>query len=94
MEAKIVFYKQDKLDQNPKFRLRRELLGLEQKSNFSRYCYKESGLLDRIPHYRPVDSTMIIENKNLNKVKMVLNKYAFTYETFSIKIPISRLAKK
>jgi len=94
MEAKIVFYKQNKLDQNTKFKLRRELLGLEQKSNFSRYSYKVSGLLDKIPHYRPVDSTMIIENKNLNEVKKVLNKYAITYEIFSIKIPISRLAKK
>ncbi len=94
MKARIVFYKQNKLDQNTKFRLRRDLLGLEQKSNFSRYKYKVEGLLDRIPHYRPVDSAIIIENKNLNKVKEVLDKYITTYEIFSIKLPINKLAKK
>ena len=31
MNAKIIFYKQTKLDQNTKFKLRRELLGIEQK---------------------------------------------------------------
>lgn len=94
MEAKIVFYKQNKLDQNTKFRLRRDLLGLEQKSNFSRYRYKVSGLLDRIPNYRPVNSSIIVENKNLRKVKNLLSKYATTYEIFSIKIPTGKLTKK
>lgn len=91
MDAKIIFYKQDKLDQNTKFRLRRELLGLEQKSNFSRYKYKIKGILNEIPHYRPIKSTIITKNKHIPKIKKILKKYKTEYEIYTIKIPKNKL---
>lgn len=94
MEARIVFYRQDELDQNTKFRLRRDLLGLEQKSNFSRYKYKINGILDKLDHYRPVNSTIIVKKKDIKQVKEVLRKYNTKYEVFVIKIPRNKLVKK
>jgi hypothetical protein len=73
MKQKIIFYKQKDLTQNMKFKLRRELLGIKQKSNFSRYTYKVEGALDKIPNYRPVDSTIIIEENNLNIILDLIN---------------------
>ncbi len=91
MEAKIVFYKQEKLNQNGKFNLRRDLLGLEQKSNFGRYKYKVKGLLDEIPHYKPADSAIIIEPKKLSLVKEILSKHNVFYEIFNIEISANKL---
>ncbi len=93
MDAKIVFYKQDKLTQNTKFELRRALLGVKQKSNYSRYSYKVEGLLDKIENYRPVKSSIIIEKKNLKKIIDILVKFNAEYEEFDIKIPKSKLIK-
>lgn len=94
MDARIIFYKQDGLDQNTKFMLRRDLLGLEQKSNFARYKYEVKGLLDTIPHYKPVRSTIIVEDKNVANITTVLTKYKATFEVFDIKVPRTKLNKK
>jgi len=93
MNAKIVFYKQDRLNQNTKFKLRRDLLGIEQKSNFSRYSYHIEGILDKIPHYRPINSSIIVENKNLKHIKDILAKYNAEFEVFDIVTPKSKLIK-
>ena len=94
MKAKIIFYKQDKLDQNTKFKLRRDLLGIKQKSNFSQYDYKINGILDKIPSYRPIDSTIIVENKDLTKIKTVLKRYNAYYEVFNTEISSDKLRIK
>ena len=91
MDAKIIFYKQDGLDQNTKFKLRRELLGVQQKSNFSKYTYEVKGILNKVLHYRPVKSTIIIEKKNLKPIKDILKKYNTKLEIFDIIIPKSKL---
>ena len=91
MDAKVIFYKQDGLDQNTKFKLRRELLGLEQKSNFSQYRYKVKGILNEIPHYRPVNSTIIVKNEDVVKIKKILNKYNAILEIFEVKVPNNKL---
>jgi len=94
MNAKIIFYKQTKLDQNTKFKLRRELLGIEQKSNFARYKYKVEGILDKIPHYRPIDSAIIMQKKDTDKIIKIIKKYDAEYEVFEIKIDKVKLAIK
>lgn len=91
MDTKVIFYKQDGLDQNTKFNLRRELLGLEQKSNFSQYKYKVKGVLNEIPHYRPVNSTIIVKNEDVDKIKDILKKYKAIFEIFEVKVPKSKL---
>lgn len=93
MDTNIIFYKQKGLDQNTKFKLRRELLGIEQKSNFSRYKYKINGLLDEIPHYRPVDSTIIVKKEDVPRIKELLKKYKVTVEVFEVRIPETKLQK-
>lgn len=94
MNAKIIFYNQKRLNQNTKFKLRRDLLGLEQKSNFSRYKYSIKGVLNQIPHYRPVDSTIIIKSKDLQNITEILDKYKARYETFDIVIASNLLKLK
>ena len=94
MKAKIIFYKQENLSQNEKFKLRRELIGLEQKSNFSRYSYQIKGILDKLPHYRPVDSSIIVGKKHMDKITSAIKKHNAVYETFSIEIPKCKLSKK
>lgn len=93
MDTNVIFYKQKGLDQNTKFKLRRELLGIEQKSNFSRYKYKVKGLLDEIPHYRPVDSTIIVKKEDVPRIRELLKKYNTTIEVFEVKIPETKLQK-
>jgi len=94
MKAKIIFYTQKKLDQNTKFKLRRELLGIEQKSNFSRYKYSVNGILNKLPHYRPADSTIIIQSKDLKSIEEILDKYKAEHETFDITINPEKLKIK
>lgn len=94
MDAKIIFYKQTKLDQNTKFKLRRELLGIEQKSNFARYKYKIEGILNKIPHYRPIDSTIIVQKKDADKIIKTISKYGAEYELFGINIDKAKLVVK
>lgn len=91
MNTKVIFYKQDMLDQKTKFKLRRELLGLEQKSNFSQYKYAVKGILNNIPHYRPVNSTIIVKNEHVAEIKKILKKYKTTIEIFDINIPSTKL---
>lgn len=91
MKAKIIFYKQDNLDQNTKFKLRRKLLGIKQKSNFARYEYSVEGILNKIPNYRPIKSSIIVKNQNTNLILEILNKYDAKYEIFNIEIPKSKL---
>lgn len=93
MDTKVIFYKQKGLDQNTKFKLRRELLGIEQKSNFSRYKYKVRGILDEIPHYRPVDSTIIVKKEDVPKIRELFKKYNVTIEVFEVRIPETKLQK-
>ena len=93
MRAKIIFYKQDNLDQNAKFKLRRELLGIRQKSNFSRYEYKVKGLLDNIPNYRPIKSSIIVENKNIKQIKDKLMEFNVKHEIFDIELPKKKKKK-
>jgi len=93
METKVIFYKQQGLDQNTKFKLRRELLGLEQKSNFSRYKYKVKGVLEEIPHYKPVDSAIIVKKDDVKKIEKILSKYGATLEVFEIKVPKIKFEK-
>lgn len=87
MTTNVIFYRQEGLDQNTKFKLRRELLGLEQKSNFSQYKYEVQGLLQTIPHYRPINSTIIVKEKDTPKIKTLLEKYGVKTEIFEIMIP-------
>jgi len=94
MNAKIIFYTQKNLNQNTKFKLRRELLGIEQKSNFSRYKYSIKGILNKIPHYRPIDSTIILKPKDVQKIEKTLKKYDAKYETFDILINQNKLKIK
>jgi len=91
MEAKIIFYHQDKLNQNEKFKLRRELLGINQKSNYGRYQYKVKGLLDEIPNYRPIRSSIIVSNSKVTSVTKLLSKFNVKIEVLDIKIPKSKL---
>jgi hypothetical protein len=93
MEAKIIFYNQNELDQNTKFKLRRELLGVKQKSNFSRYEYKVEGILNKIPNYRPVNSSIIVESKNVKIILSILAKFNAKYEVFDINLPKSKMIK-
>ena len=93
MKAKIVFYCQEKLSQNEKFKLRRELLGIDQQSNYGRYQYKVEGLLNKISNYRPVRSSIIIAKSNLNEVIDLIKKFDIKIEVFDIEIPKSKLSK-
>jgi hypothetical protein len=93
MKAKIIFYKQDELNQNTKFNLRRKLLGIKQKSNFSRYEYHVDGILDKIPNYRPVNSSIIVASRDSKAIEDILTEFNAKYEVFDIELPKSKLIK-
>jgi len=93
MGTKVIFYKQDGLEQNTKFKVRKELFGLEQKSNFARYKYNVSGILNKIPYYKPVNSTIIVNDKDVKKIQEILDKYNVESEIFDINVPKTKLKK-
>ena len=90
----LICYNLGKLNQSDKVEFRRALVGYTSHSNNSRYRYKKSGLLNRIPTFNPIKGVLIIELKNKHKLIKILNKYKVTYFLFNTIIENSKLATK
>lgn len=56
-------------------RFQRELFGYMDKSNYGSHTYYREGLLDRIPHIKPVRSVLVIPLEFSGEVLALLGKY-------------------
>lgn len=83
MKCTIICYTLKKTTPTTRNKFKRELLGYTDHSNKGKYKYKRKGILQNIPHLRPIRSTIIIENKNKQKIIKFLQKYNAIYHTFN-----------
>ena len=56
-------------------RLERELFGYKDRSNYGKYTYHREGLLDRIPHIKPVRSVIVVLPEFSGEILELLRKY-------------------
>lgn len=86
MEASLICYTLGKVDHATRSSFKREFMGYEDSSNHGRYHYKRPGLLDKIPHLKPVNSVVVVRKRDSSKVKKILRKYKAKYKEFTIEI--------
>lgn len=56
-------------------RFQMELSGRQNRSNYGRYTYYREGLLDRIPHIKPVRSAIVVLPEFAEEILELLRKY-------------------
>lgn len=56
-------------------RFQMELSGRENKSNYGRYTYYRKGLLDRVPHIKPVRSVLVVLPESSGEILDLLRRY-------------------
>lgn len=52
-----------------------KLNGRDNKSNFGKYTYHRDGLLDRIPHIKPVRSVIVVLPESAGEILDLLKRY-------------------
>ncbi|MGC8580817.1 MAG: hypothetical protein ACP5MW_00515, partial [Thermoplasmata archaeon] len=58
--------------------------GHDDKSNYSKYTYHRTGLLETIPSIRYEGGIIMIRKEDLDKVVTLLNKYKAKYVTWEV----------
>lgn len=86
MKGKLICYTLGRASTNERVKFKKELSGYKDHSNGGKYKYRRQGLLSTIPHLKPIRSVIIVEEKNKNKVRRLLDKYEATYYMFSIHV--------
>ena len=52
-----------------------ELSGRDNRSNYGKYTYRREGLLDRIPHIKPIRAVLVVPPEFSGDVLSLLRKY-------------------
>lgn len=86
MKAKIIFYSQKELNQKQKTKLKKELSGHNDTSHGGKYKYYRKGLLDTVTHIKPANGTLIIQEKDHQKVIKLLKKHNTKIKTYNLQI--------
>lgn len=76
-KGKIICYnlKSANLTRREVDQFQKELNGRMDKSNYGKYTYYRAGLLDRIPHIKPVRSVLVVSLGTSGQVLDFLEKY-------------------
>ena len=93
MEAKIIFYSQKHIEPKQRTKFKKELTGHNDSSHGGRYKYRIRGALEKIPHIKPNNASMIIQEKNYKKILKIIRKYTTDYETYTIIVPETHFKK-
>jgi hypothetical protein len=86
MQAKLVTYKTDKLNNSEKSILSKRLYGYTDKSNMSKYTYDRKGLLQDKKHIKICNNTFIIIPEEWESIKKELKKRKVTITEWDITI--------
>lgn len=62
----------------------RELFGTIEKSHGGKYITKTKGFLSDKEFRRPVKSTILIDNKHINLILKIFDKFSANYELFKV----------
>jgi len=77
MKGKIICYniKSSNILRSDMDRFLREFAGHDDKSNYGKYSYRKRGLLDNIPHIKPVRSVIIVSSNESAPIIDLLRSY-------------------
>lgn len=84
MKGKLICYTLGKSSHKERSKLKRELFGYIDKSNNTQYQYQRKGILDQIPHTRPIRSVIITKKEDFMMVYNVLKKYGAKAYIFDV----------
>lgn len=93
MKSILIIHDLSGLDHYQKVLFNRAIYGYTDNSNNAAYQYKREGILSKIPHLRLLKGALVIKKEDINKIKLVLNKYKVKYEVYTILIKESKLKK-
>lgn len=99
MEGKIICYnfKSSNMSRNDMDQFLRELAGHNDKSNYGKYTYRKRGLLDDIPHIKPVRSVIVVSSNESTSIIKLLRRYkidAYIRDIILTKEDVSKLKNK
>lgn len=99
MNGKIICYniKSSSISRRDTNRFLQELAGQDNKSNYGKYSYHRRGLLDDIPHIKPVRSVIIVSSNEIAAIIDLFKRYKInTYirDIILTKEDIARLKNK
>ena len=77
MKGKIICYdlKSSNLSRRDIDRFLREFAGHNDKSHHGRYTYRKRGILDDVPHIKPVRCVIVVSNEESPQIISVLKKH-------------------
>ena len=84
MKATLFMYESKSVEQRNLTRMKAELFGKEQKSNFGRYSYTVEGRIPAGDHIRPIRAAVIVKEEYTDDVKNLFQKYGIRYRSFQI----------
>jgi hypothetical protein len=91
MKGTLFLYKSKSVEQKTLTKMKAELFGKEQKSNFGRYSYSIRGKIPTGDYIRPIRAVVIVKEQFSDDVKKVFQRYGITYRSFQIEIMESDL---
>lgn len=74
MKGKIICYnfKASNLSRGDMDQFLREIAGHNDKSNYGKYSYRKRGLLDDLPHIKPVRSVIVVSrNESISLINLI-----------------------
>lgn len=84
MVKSLICYKFEKINPVKRKQFDRELFGTTEKSHNGKYATQVKGYLTDKKFRRPVNSTILIENKSIKKISEILKKYNANFEIFEV----------
>ena len=84
MDAKLVTYRTERLNNSEKSKLSKKLYGYTDKSHYGEYTYHRDGILDEVKNIKIYHNTFIIAAEDWPPIKKVLEKRKADIKTWDI----------
>ena len=94
MQAWVFFFTIKELDPKVRTKVRAQLYGKKQQSNYGRYHYQIKGLIPEKSYIRPVQSVLIVRKRYVQKLLKFFESNCVKYRFFEITLDRSDFEKK
>lgn len=86
MQAWVFFYNMKELDPKIRTKVRTQLYGKKQQSNYGRYHYQIQAIIPENSYLRPVQSVLIVKKRYLRKLSKFFDSNHVKYRLFEITV--------
>ena len=93
MQAWVFFYTIKELDPKIRTKVRAQLYGKKQQSNYGRYHYQIKGLMAENSYIRPVKSVVIVKKRYVQKLSQFFESNRVKYRLLEITVDRSDFEK-